>query len=239
MVYKFFFVAVMVIFCSKDSNNSMPQSIKNKVISVNFAENKSIDLVQEKYNLISKNNINIPSFEVFEMAFSGYQKFEKIDLIKNNYLTIIDFSKSSKEKRMWIIDVENNSVVEHDLVSHGMYSGGEFATSFSNKVDSFKSSLGFYLTGEMYIGKHGLSMKLDGLQKGLNDKARERAVVVHAADYVSKSFINIHGKLGRSQGCPALSPKTNKRVINLIKNKSLLFIYHPSLQKSFKNGLIS
>ncbi|RZM11499.1 MAG: murein L,D-transpeptidase catalytic domain family protein, partial [Pedobacter sp.] len=143
-------------------------------------------------------------------------------------LTLIDFSKSSNTKRLWIIDMATKTVLYNSLVSHGRNSGDEFATSFSNEGSSFKSSLGFYATGEIYQGKHGSSLRLDGLEKGINNNARSRGVVIHAADYVCDNFIKQHRRLGRSQGCPALPNNLTKEIITLIKDKSCLFIYHPS-----------
>ena len=143
-------------------------------------------------------------------------------------MTLVDFSLSSNTKRLWVIDLTTNTVLFNSLVAHGRNTGEEFATSFSNDASSFKSSLGFYLTGEIYQGKHGKSLKLDGLEKGVNDKARERGVVMHAADYVSETFIKSNKRLGRSQGCPAIPVELTAEIINTIKNKSCLFIYHPS-----------
>ena len=142
-------------------------------------------------------------------------------------------------KRLWVIDLEKNIVLFQTLVAHGRNTGEEFAKEFSNQSESFKSSIGFYATGEIYDGKHGKSLKLDGLEKGLNDKARERAVVIHGADYVSESFIKSNGRLGRSQGCPAVPNEISAQLIELIKDKSCLFIYHPSRSYIKKSKLAS
>ena len=120
-----------------------------------------------------------------------------------------------------------------------MKSGGEYATSFSNSQNSNKSSLGFYATGEVYQGKHGLSLRLDGLEHGINDNARNRAVVVHGADYVSEKFSKTQGRLGRSLGCPAVPYAIHEEFINIIKDKSCLFIYHPSRVYVSKSKLVS
>ena len=125
------------------------------------------------------------------------------------------------------------------LVAHGRNTGEEFATSFSNQAESFKSSLGFYATGEIYNGKHGMSLKLDGLEKGINDNARERGVVIHAANYVSNSFIKNNKRLGRSLGCPAIPAESLNEIVNTIKNKSCLFIYHPSRSFNTISDLLS
>src|SRR5690606_4161345 len=118
------------------------------------------------------------------------------------------------KKRMWVIDMTTNTVLMHSLVAHGRNTGDVFAKNFSNASESYKSSLGFYLTGETYTGKHGMSLKLDGLEKGVNDNARNRAVVIHGADYVSDSFIKNNSRLGRSLGCPAVPRELTKQLIS-------------------------
>jgi hypothetical protein len=160
-------------------------------------------------------------------------------MVKKDILTLIDFSLSSNSKRLWIIDLTTNTVLINTLVAHGRNTGEEFANSFSNASSSFKSSLGFYATAEVYNGKHGKSLKLDGLEKGVNDNARNRGVVMHAADYVSNSFIKNHNRLGRSQGCPAVPVELTDEIIDMIKGKSCLYIYHPSRSQKSVSKLIS
>lgn len=177
-----------------------------------------------------------PKFEVFEKGMIGYSKLKGMGLLGGkNLLTIIDFSLSSNKKRMWVIDLKKKKILHHLLVSHGRNTGNEFATNFSNVLQSKKSSLGFYVTGKTYYGKHGLSLYLDGMEEGINDNARERSIVMHGAKYVNKNFIKKYGRLGRSYGCPAISMSKHKEVINLLKNKSCLFIYYPEA-KYFKNS---
>ena len=135
-------------------------------------------------------------------------------------------SLSANKNRLFLIDVENKKILHKSIVAHGKNSGGEYAKNFSNQVGSFKSSIGFYKTGETYHGKHGLSLRLDGLEYS-NSNARKRAIVIHAADYVSQNFIKNYGRLGRSLGCPSLPKKDYDQVIHRIKNGSLLFIYYP------------
>lgn len=141
---------------------------------------------------------------------------------------MVDFSLSSKENRLWVIDLNKNTILFQSLVAHGRNSGNEFADEFSNKPESHQSSLGLYLTGETYIGKHGYSLRLDGQEKGINSNARDRAIVIHGADYVSENFIKQHGRLGRSFGCPSLPNEVSKEIIDAIKDKSCLFVYYPS-----------
>lgn len=188
----------------------------------------TLSRVEAIYNSIDANNFKMPNLESFSKALQGYYLLKEEGKVEKDYLTIIDFSLSSREKRCWVIDVDANKIIYNSLVAHGQNSGEDYADSFSNKNDSYKSCLGFFTTGEIYTGKHGISLKLDGLEKGVNDNARARSIVVHGADYVSNSFIENHSRLGRSQGCPALPTNISAKIIEKIKNKSCLFIYHPS-----------
>ncbi|MFP4060814.1 MAG: murein L,D-transpeptidase catalytic domain family protein [Bacteroidales bacterium] len=174
------------------------------------------------------NNDSLPSFEVFSFALRGYQMLYSDSAgIEKNILTIIDFSKPSKEKRLWVIDIETGKVLFHDLVAHGQASGSQFATRFSNVPNTHMSSLGFYITGKTYQGKHGLSLYLDGVEEGFNHNARKRYIVMHGASYVCPAFVKKYGRLGRSFGCPAISKEISKDVINTIAGGSCLFIYYP------------
>ena len=158
----------------------------------------------------------------------GFDVLKEKQIIQSNILTIIDFDLPSTQKRLWVIDMDENKVLFHSLVAHGKNSGELNAESFSNENESYKSSLGFFVASETYQGSHGLSLKLDGLEKSKNDNARSRAIVIHGADYVSESFIREHNRLGRSFGCPALPLELTKSIISTIKNKSCLFINHRS-----------
>lgn len=162
-------------------------------------------------------------YDLFRKAFLGYRQ---IDTKKNkSILTIIDYSKSSSEKRFFVIDIENKKLIYKCLVAHGKNTGEKYAEYFSNDPESLKSSLGFFLTAETYNGKNGYSLKLDGLEKGLNDNARNREIVIHGADYVSEQYIKKYGRLGRSWGCPALPPELAKEIIDKLANGSCIFIY--------------
>ncbi|MFA6944429.1 MAG: murein L,D-transpeptidase catalytic domain family protein [Pedobacter sp.] len=164
--------------------------------------------------------------DVFKKALVGYYNLKKTQLLSTQkaILTIIDFSRKSSQKRLWIIDLEKSKLLFHTLVAHGQGSGLDMATRFSNQANSHQSSLGFYVTSDTYQGKHGLSMRLEGMDKGFNTNAKDRAVVIHGADYVSESFVNTHGRLGRSHGCPALPADLTKTIINTIKGQTCLFI---------------
>lgn len=171
------------------------------------------------------------SFQLFLLAYAQFSELQEQGLLQNDsLLTLIDFDKPSSEERLFIVDIKNKLVLKKTLVAHGMNSGLVSANDFSNRINSHKSSLGMYLTDDVYYGKHGYSLRLNGLEKGINDNARERAIVMHGANYVSESYLQKNGRLGRSFGCPALSYSESEDIINLIKNKSCLFIYHSSYQ---------
>jgi hypothetical protein len=163
------------------------------------------------------------SFYIFNKAITGYRQIDKLK--KKNLITIIDYSKPSTERRFFVIDLYKKQLLYKCYVAHGKNSGDNYAKSFSNQTGSLKSSLGFYLTAETYSGNHGYALKLDGLEKNINDNARTREIVIHGADYVSEEFINKYGMLGRSWGCPALPVEVLKEVIDTISDGSCLFIY--------------
>jgi hypothetical protein len=142
-------------------------------------------------------------------------------------LTVIDFSRPSTQKRLWVYDLRSRALLFHEHVAHGRGSGENMASSFSNVPESYQSSLGLFRTGEAYVGKHGLSLRLDGLERGINDRARERAIVIHGADYVNAATAQAQGRLGRSLGCPAVRPEVAKSLINAVKEGGLLFAYYP------------
>lgn len=166
------------------------------------------------------------SKEAYDLAIAGYQKLAAAGKISNKKLSIADFSQPSTKNRLYIIDLASKKLLFNTLVAHGKNSGELMAKSFSNAAESNQSSLGFYVTAEKYQGKHGLSLKLDGMEK-TNSNARERAIVMHAADYVNEGFAKARGYIGRSWGCPAVSPELNEPIINAIGNGSALFIYSP------------
>lgn len=166
------------------------------------------------------------SEQAFDYAVKGYEYMkENGKIINDDVISIVDFTKPSSQKRLFVIDLRDCKILFNTYVAHGQGSGKEFAKYFSNKPESFQSSLGFYVTSDTYTGKNGLSMHLNGLEKGINDKAEDRAIVMHGAPYVSESLIRSQGYIGRSWGCPAVPEKLNKPIIEKIKNGSCLFIY--------------
>ena len=176
-------------------------------------------------------------YEVFKQALVGYCNLIQQGQLRSNKttLSIVDFSKPSSQKRLYIVDIKNRQLLHYTHVSHGRNTGDLYASKFSNTHQSLQSSLGFYKTAETYYGKHGYSLRLDGLEKGFNSNARDRAVVMHGAEYVSADFARREGRLGRSWGCPAVPVEETKPIINHIKGGNCLFVYknkHPYLQKS-------
>jgi hypothetical protein len=168
--------------------------------------------------------------DVFEMALKGLSKLDTAGKLQNrDIVSIADYSQSSNKKRFYVIDLKNRKLLFNTYVAHGRNTGDEFASSFSNVVGSYKSSLGFYVTENSIIGSHtGFSLMIDGVEKGFNDNAVKREIIIHAADYATESFIKKYGRLGRSFGCPVLPPDVNKQIIETIEGGSCLFIYNPN-----------
>ncbi|MET0634697.1 MAG: murein L,D-transpeptidase catalytic domain family protein [Chitinophagaceae bacterium] len=179
------------------------------------------------------------SREAYGYLIKGVEELRASGQLTNDSIvTICDFSKPSSEKRLYILNLHNYRVLFNTWVAHGRNSGKELAASFSNTMSSNKSSLGFYRTGDTYMGGHGLSLRLHGLEKGINDKAMERAIVLHGADYVSPTFLKVNGFMGRSFGCPAVSNREVKPIINTIKGGTCLFIYSPDRNYLSRSALI-
>jgi hypothetical protein len=175
------------------------------------------------------------SYEVFDMAITGMNSLP--GNIKKDIITIIDFSKPSNETRLFVVDLYSKKILFNCFVAHGRNSGENVAHSFSNIRGSLKSSLGFYITGETYKGTNGYSLRLNGLEKGINDNARDREIVIHGAEYVSDDFIKRNGRLGRSWGCPAIPAQISKSLIDTISGGSCLFIFANDTEY-FKNTSI-
>lgn len=181
------------------------------------------------------------SNEVFQLALTGHQKLESAGQLENpDILTIVDFSQSSKNKRMYIIDMLNHKLLFNTLVAHGRNTGEEFARHFSNTLGTLKSSLGFYVTKNQIMGNTvGLSLIIQGVEKGFNDNAVNRQIIMHGAEYATEEFIKKHGRLGRSYGCPSLPPDLIEPVFETIENGSCLFIYYPDPHYLLKSALLS
>ncbi len=220
------FLTVFFSFTSTDGHNISKIFTKTEPLS----EVSNISLtpdeeINQLYDIFVENNSSVPNLKSFKNGMVGYYKLAGKNLIDKQILTIIDFSLSSKKERMWVMDMSKNKILYHTVVSHGKNTGSEFATKFSNIKNSKQSSLGFFITGETYFGKNGLSLFIDGMEKQFNSNARARYVVIHGANYANPSAIKTLGRLGRSYGCPALPTAISQEIIDLIKNKSVLYIY--------------
>lgn len=223
------------------SNVPAPQeqvNIQSSIVSETVsAETLFNDHINEIYQSAGLKEASL-NFDVYKKAITGYYNLKSNFKISNDkqILSIVDFSKPSSQKRLWIVDLGSKKLLYHTLVAHGRGSGGLMATNFSNTAESHQSSLGFYVTDDTYFGKHGLSLRLNGLDKGSNTNALARAIVVHGADYVSERFVNQNGYLGRSHGCPALPVELTGEIIKTIKGKTALFIYSQPVQSDFLNA---
>ena len=160
--------------------------------------------------------------------------------VRSDVVTVIDYTKPSNERRLWVFDLAHTRVLFEELAAHGKNSGDGQALRFSNSPNSLMTSLGAFLTGDTYIGKHGLSLRLQGLEKGINDNSMARAIVIHAADYVSEVVARAKGRIGRSWGCPAVRPEISRRLIETLQGGTLVLAYYPDrswLQNSKLAGL--
>jgi L,D-transpeptidase-like protein len=178
--------------------------------------------------------------KAFDYALKGY--YYLLDhhwLNKSNILTICDLSQSSRNKRLYILDMDQRTVLVNTYVAHGRNSGGEFARSFSNSPSSHKTSLGFYVTQGTYYGNNGLSLKIRGMERGFNDRAGGRNIVVHGSEYVGPDFLQMNQFCGRSYGCPAVPADESEEIIDLIKEGSCLFIYHPTKKYLIRSKILN
>lgn len=197
-------------------------------------------LNEEIYDAVSLAETGLAK-EVFELAIKGLRKLDTEGELKNpDIVTIADYSQSSKKKRLYVIDLKNRKLLFNTYVAHGRNTGDEYARSFSNVEGSFKSSLGFYITEKPIVGSHtGFALPIKGVEKGFNDQAVKREIIIHAADYVTENHIKKYGRLGRSLGCPTLPPDLNKPIIETIKGGTCLFIYNPSPKYICSSSLLN
>ena len=194
-----------------------------------YNSENEIKVAYDKLNLASQLDYN-----AFKIAYLGFKKIEK----ENPILTIIDFTKPSTEKRFFVLDLKNNKLLFNTYVAHGRNSGDTYAKYFSNEKNSYKSSPGFYKTETTYNGGNGYSLKLDGLENGINDHAKERAIVVHGASYANPNFAASTGRLGRSLGCPALPLSVSRPIIDTIKDGSVMYIHVDSPEYTKKSYFV-
>jgi len=167
--------------------------------------------------------------QVLKSALDAYARARNDGITHRPVLTVIDYSLPSRRRRFWVLDVETGRVLARELVAHGRKSGEDVAERFSNEPGSLQSSLGTFVTGGVYRGKHGRSLRLVGLDRGINDQAEARGIVIHGADYVSEGFVRRVGRLGRSEGCPALRTAVARQVIELIRDGTVVYAYYPGV----------
>ena len=179
------------------------------------------------------------SKQAFTYAVEGYNYLLSTGKLNNDHiLSVVDFSLPSSKKRLFVIDMKNGKLLYNTYVAHGRNSGTVYANEFSNRPESFKSSLGFYITKGTYNGKHGYSLQLEGEEKGINDNALSRAIVVHSASYVNENVVKSQGYVGRSLGCPALPEKLAKPIIETIKDGSCFFMFSPESNYVSKSQIL-
>jgi hypothetical protein len=219
--------------------NTLLLFVFSALVAIVLASSKSAPTAEESSNQLALNTENSAYSMLMNnlsvhikrpalvYALQGFDMFS--EGVREDVMIIIDFSLPSTEERFFAINPQTGELLYKKLVAHGQGTGDLYARNFSNKEGSHQSSLGFYRTAETYSGKHGLSLRLDGLQRGLNSAARNRAIVIHSADYVSEDFIEQNGYLGRSWGCPALPEDDYEEIIGTIAEGTLLLIYHPQL----------
>lgn len=214
-------IIISLIVSFSDSNYT-PSQPEEDYVSVTDRFENYIDEFYTSCDLDGKID-----FEAFRYALIGYFNLDCDGKLKrNDLITIIDYTRSSNEKRLFVIDVVKKELVLSSLVAHGKNTGDEYAKYFSNTARSQKSSIGFFTTAETYDGRHEYSLKIDGLEY-TNSNVRSRGVVFHGADYVDETYTVHSGRIGRSNGCPALPQKDNARIVDTIKGGSCLFIYFP------------
>ena len=206
---------VLANYTAHLSNNTLPETAKEDLIT---RANTLYETMQLHEAGLSK--------QTFDYAIKGFdQLLQSGKFVNEHIISIVDLSMPSTKKRLFIIDLNEAKVLFNTYVAHGVNSGKVMASNFSNALQSYKSSLGFYQTLGTYMGGHGYSLRLEGLEKGINDNANRRDIVIHGAPYVNESLIRSQGYIGRSWGCPALPENLNKPIINTIKNGTCLFIY--------------
>jgi L,D-transpeptidase catalytic domain len=235
-----FIIHLPVAFAQPIMKNMMPRNISDTdTIKEPVVTDIKGNMASKVYDSL-KLNLHGLSEHAFQCAMKGFDYLVQKGKIANDHIiSIVDFTKPSSQKRLFVIDLEKYKILFNTYVAHGQGSGGEMATKFSNIPESLQSSLGFYKTSSTYIGKNGFSMKLDGLENGINDNANERAIVMHGAPYVSAEVARSQGYIGRSWGCPAVPEELTKPIIEKIKNGSCLFIFSENNNYLHKSRIIN
>jgi hypothetical protein len=233
----FIFLLHLPFVFAKPHTNGNNARIAKTVVTANKATADSVAKAS-LYESMNLDELGL-SKEAFNYALEGYNYLLSTGKLNNdNILSVVDFSLPSSKKRLFVIDMENGKLLYNTYVAHGRNSGKVYANEFSNSPESFKSSLGFYITKGTYTGKHGYSLQLEGEEKGINDNALSRAIVIHSASYVNENVAKRQGYVGRSLGCPALPEKLTRPIIQTIKDGSCFFMFSPNANYVSKSQIL-
>ncbi len=220
--------APLILFPVVAPTSDISAKPTSKQLRERIANYKIMQFNEVAYNLYTQMDLQQQGlrFDVFGKALTGFYNMRRTDAVAQKpVITIVDFSKPSVQKRLWVLDLEKKQVLFNTYVAHGRGSGEELAEHFSNINESYMSSIGFYVTNVTYTGKHGLSLRLDGMDEGFNSNARDRCIVMHGADYASEEFIAQTGRLGRSLGCPAIPMEHHEEIIGALEGGTMLYIH--------------
>jgi len=232
------FVVLLPFFSFRPHINNDRNIFSKFISSANTRVSSAITRFNVLYDSLGLQTLNL-SRAAFENAVQGFLALQSTGAIHNtNVLSIVDFSLPSTQKRLFIIDMQNGRLLFNTWVAHGRRSGTLMATRFSNRYNSFMSSIGFYVTGDPFMGHNGYSLHLEGVEPGWNDHAHARSIIMHPADYVSEDHIRQWGYLGRSEGCPAIPEELGPAIIDEIKGGSCLFIYAPNERYLHRSNIL-
>lgn len=242
--YFLFTLLTLPVFISGNGSriNPLPVYPEPKTVSPPSPKSLEAELAQEAASLYEEMELSKAglSENAFRYAWTGYRRLvDAGQVYRKEVLSICDFSQSSRRKRLYVLDVASKKVLLQTYVAHGRNSGAEYARSFSNRPDSHKSSLGFFITRDTYIGGHGLALNIDGQERGINDRADDRKIVIHGSNYVSAQFLRHHKFIGRSLGCPAVPIKETRKIIATIRGGSCFFIFHPTKTYLAKSPILN
>ena len=174
--------------------------------------------------------------EALRAALAAWAALHLRGEISRPLLTVIDYGLLSTVKRMWVFDLASRRLLFHELVAHGRNSGDDLARLFSNEEGSLMTSLGAFVTGTTYNGRNGYSLRLRGMDPGVNDRAEARAIVIHGAPYVREKVAHRQERLGRSYGCPAVRTAIARALIHELKDRTLVYAWHPSIAEAAGAG---
>lgn len=229
-IFRFILSLLLLTGYSHAEANSRPTATANLAKTNTFRPERT-KAIKTAMDLYQEMNLGAAGLneEAFEYAYVGYERLRKRRLLhKTTVLSVCDFSQASSNERMYVIDLLNKKLLYRTYVAHGINSGKEYANSFSNRQNSYKSSLGFYITRQSYFGDNGLSLRIQGMDRGFNDMAGRRNIVIHGAPYVSTRILKKYGVMGTTFGCPAIPDDMSSKIIPVIKKGTCFFIYYPS-----------